>query len=104
MSGGRCSHPLQVCRDDAVVGGQSTALSEQALAKCAPLVADFRVDRRARRFPRPSTGFRLTFWPNMAALAATAIKRDLWQALTSPLAELAAFQERAALRLAIHFR
>ena len=65
------------------------------------LVADFRVDRRARRFPRRNRPPADILAENAAALAPSALRRDLWQALTArPGMMLAAFQERAALRLA----
>ena len=65
------------------------------------LVADFRVDRRARRFPNRDRLPADILADHGSALAATAIRRDLWQALTDrPGLKLAAFQERAALRLA----
>ena len=65
------------------------------------LVADFRVDRRPRRFPRRDRLPTDILEEHGAAIASTALRRDLWQALTShPGMKLAAFQERAAVRLA----
>lgn len=65
------------------------------------LVADFRVDRRPRRFPRRDRCPSEALAKNVAALAPSALRRDLWQALTArPGMMLAAFQERAALRIA----
>jgi hypothetical protein len=64
------------------------------------LVADFRVDRRPRRFPRRDRLPADVLQDNEASLAPTALRRALWTALTSlPGMKLAAFQERAALRL-----
>lgn len=65
------------------------------------LVADFRVDRRARRFPRRDRQPSEVLAESGAAVAPSALRRELWQALTArPGMMLAAFQERAALRLA----
>jgi len=64
------------------------------------LVADFRVDRRPRRFPRRDRSPSDILADNVM-LAPSTLRRDLWQALTArPNMMLAAFQERAALRLA----
>ena len=66
------------------------------------LVADFRIDRRPRRFPRRDRLPTNILDEHGAAIASTALRRDLWQALTShPDMKLAAFQERAAVRLAV---
>ncbi len=65
------------------------------------LVADFRVDRRPRRFPRRDRLPSDILEEHGAAIGPTALRRDLWQALTSrPGMRLAAFQERAIVRLA----
>lgn len=64
------------------------------------LVADFRVDCRPRRFPARRRSPAEILTDNQAILGSTALRRDLWQALTLRLDRgLAAFQERAALRL-----
>ncbi len=66
------------------------------------LVADFRVDRRPRRFPRRDRLPTDILDEHGSAIASTALRRALWQSLTSrPDMKLAAFQERAALRLAV---
>jgi DEAD/DEAH box helicase/Helicase conserved C-terminal domain len=66
------------------------------------LVADFRVDRRPRRFPRRDHLSSDIMAEHGAAIAPSALARDLWQALTSPpRMNLAAFQVRAAMRLSI---
>lgn len=65
------------------------------------LVAGFRVDRRPRRFPRRDRSPSMVLAENLEALAPSTLRRDLWQALTAqPGIMLAAFQERAALRIA----
>ena len=65
------------------------------------LVADFRVDRRPRRFPRRDRLPSDILAEYGAVIAPSSLRRDLWQALTSrPGMKLAAFQERAAVRLA----
>ena len=65
------------------------------------LVADFRVDRRPRRFPRRDRLPADIFADNSEVLGMTPLRRDLWAALTArPGMQLAAFQVRAALRLA----
>ena len=65
------------------------------------LVADFRVDHRPRLFPRrdrPPSDILVEYG---ATIAPSSVKCDLWQALTSrPGMKLAAFQERAVVRLA----
>ena len=64
------------------------------------LVADFRVDRRPRRFPRRDRLSSDILAEHGAAIAPSALRRDLWQALTTPpRMRLAAFQVRAAVRL-----
>jgi len=64
------------------------------------LVADFRVDRRPRRFPERRRSPADILADNQAILGGTALRRDLWNALTQRLGKgLAGFQERAALRL-----
>jgi DEAD/DEAH box helicase len=64
------------------------------------LVADFRVDRRPRRFPRRNRMPSDTLAQHPANLAATPLRKAIWGALTGrPNMRLAAFQERAALRL-----
>ena len=65
------------------------------------LVADFRVDRRPRRFPRRDRLPSEILDENATTIAPCALSRDLWQALTSPPGMmLAAFQERVAVRVA----
>jgi len=65
------------------------------------LVADFRVDRRPRRFPHRGRLPSDVLAEQASTIAPSELKRDLWRALTSrPGMKLAAFQERAALRLA----
>ncbi|MGO7394559.1 protein DpdJ [Rhizobium ruizarguesonis] len=64
------------------------------------LVADFRVDRRPRRFPRRDQLPRDVLARHVTLLSFNAVRRDLWLALTAkPGMKLAAFQERAAVRL-----
>ncbi len=64
------------------------------------LVADFRVDRRPRRFPRRNRPPAEVLQEHEALLAPTPLRRALWDSLTArPGMRLAAFQERAALRL-----
>ncbi len=64
------------------------------------LVADFRVDRRPRRFPKRNRLPSDTLAQNKARLDTTPLSRALWNALTDmPNMRLAAFQERAAVRL-----
>ncbi|PYD46395.1 protein DpdJ [Novacetimonas pomaceti] len=60
------------------------------------LVADFRVDRRPRRFPKRQ---RLADYPEI--FGASQLRRDLWSGLTSRPGgmRLAGFQERAVQRL-----
>lgn len=64
------------------------------------LVADFRVDRRPRRFPTRERPPATVLADNMAVLGSSELRKDLWAALTLRLARgLADFQERATLRL-----
>src|SRR4029077_19469965 len=49
-----------------------------------PLVADFRVDRRPRRFPRRDHLSSNILAEHGSAIAPSALARDLWEALTSP--------------------
>jgi hypothetical protein len=66
------------------------------------LVADFRVDRRPRRFPRRDRPSSDVLAEHGATIAPSALTRDLWQALTSPpRMKLAAFQQRAVVRLSM---
>ena len=65
------------------------------------LVADFRVDRRPRRFPRRDRLPTEVLKAHRDVVAATPLRAALWSALTGrPNMKLAGFQERAAMRLA----
>jgi len=65
------------------------------------LVADFRVDRRPRRFPKRQRLPTDVLNEHKELLGGSELRRDLWLALTAlPGMKLAGFQERAALRLA----
>ena len=65
------------------------------------LVADFRVDRRPRRFPRRDVDPEALLASHRATIAPTAARRAIWDALTDRAGlRLAKFQERATLRLA----
>jgi len=65
------------------------------------LVADFRVDRRPRRFPERNRSPADILADHGPAIASTPLRTVLWNALTARLNKgLAAFQERAAVRLA----
>lgn len=61
------------------------------------LVADFRVDRRPRRFPRRDRTPGAILQSNPDIVGTSPLRRDLWNSLTSR--PLAAFQERATSRL-----
>ncbi len=64
------------------------------------LVSDFRVDCRPRRFPHRRRLPADILTEHQALLGGTALRRDLWHALTArPGMKLAGFQERAAVRL-----
>ena len=64
------------------------------------LVADFRVDRRPRRFPRRDRAPAAIIQQNPDIVGTSHLRRDLWQALTASSGLLlSAFQERAAVRL-----
>lgn len=63
------------------------------------LVADFRVDRRPRRFPRRDRTPSAVLSDNVV-IASTPLRRAIWDALTGASGmQLAAFQERAIARL-----
>lgn len=65
------------------------------------LVADFRVDCRPRRFPQRRRLPADILADHPSVLGGSALRQDLWRALTSRDGmRLAGFQERAALRLA----
>lgn len=65
------------------------------------LVADFRIDRRHRRFPRRDRLPADVLAEHGSAITPTPLRRAIWAALTKqPGMRLAAFQERATLRLA----
>lgn len=63
------------------------------------LVADFRVDRRSRRFPKRQRLPADILAVNQPLLGGTTLRIDLWNALTARGMKLAGFQERAAVRL-----
>jgi hypothetical protein len=64
------------------------------------LVADFRVDRRRRRFPKRHRIPRAIEETHDCSFAPTLVAKDLWRALTgAPGMKLADFQERALVRL-----
>lgn len=64
------------------------------------LVADFRVDRRRRRFPRRDLPPYEVLARSEKSIAPNSLRRAIWDALTGPNLSLAAFQERATVRLA----
>lgn len=63
------------------------------------LVSDFRVDRRPRRYPKRDRAPTDIAAAHAGTIAATPLRREIWQALTFRLSGLAAFQERASVRL-----
>lgn len=64
------------------------------------LVADFRVDRRPRRFPRRDRTPTAILEANPNIVGTSPLRLDLWRALTDQSdLRLSAFQERAAVRL-----
>jgi len=64
------------------------------------LVADFRVDRRRRRFPRRDRRPDAILADSGATIAPTPVRQDIWNALTRQNGmRFAAFQERATVRL-----
>ncbi|RWO19214.1 MAG: DEAD/DEAH box helicase [Mesorhizobium sp.] len=64
------------------------------------LVADFRVDRRPRRFPRRDRAPNVILQDNPNIIGTSPLRRDLWQSLTARSSlRFSAFQERAAVRL-----
>lgn len=64
------------------------------------LVADFRVDRRSRRFPKRNLDPAHVLDASTVTIGKTVLRKDLWGALTNrPGMKLAAFQQRAAVRL-----
>lgn len=66
------------------------------------LVADFRIDRRRRRFPRRDRRPDDVLANSGEIIAPTTIRRAIWSSLTGhPGMHLAAFQERAAVRLSL---
>jgi hypothetical protein len=66
------------------------------------LVADFRIDRRRRRFPRRDQLPDRILADSGAIVAPTPVRRAIWNSLTRHLDKgLAAFQERATLRLSL---
>lgn len=66
------------------------------------LVSDFRVDRRPRRFPKRDRLPEAILTDHATILASTALRRDLFRSLTAlPDMKLAAFQERAVVRLTV---
>lgn len=64
------------------------------------LVADFRVDRRRRRFPRRDRTPSVVLAESEGTIAPTVLRRTIWDSLTANDLRLAAFQERATVRLA----
>ncbi|WP_186098801.1 protein DpdJ [Burkholderia gladioli] len=64
------------------------------------LVADFRIDRRTRRFPRRDRPPSEILAASEDIIAPTAFRRAIWDSLTGATLRLAAFQERATTRLA----
>ncbi|MET3909993.1 hypothetical protein ABID59_004350 [Bradyrhizobium sp. S3.3.6] len=65
------------------------------------LVADFRVDRRPRRFPCRDRAPQAVLKDNAGVLGATGVRQELWTALTSSRGGflLSSFQERTTARL-----
>jgi len=63
------------------------------------LVADFRIDRRRRRFPRRDRSPTDVLACGEEIIAPTPLRRAIWESLTGSGFSLAAFQERATVRL-----
>ncbi|MDW9709538.1 DEAD/DEAH box helicase [Sinorhizobium meliloti] len=63
------------------------------------LVSDFRIDRRPRRYPKRYTAPADIATRHADTISAKPLHREVWQALTSEIPGLAAFQERATARL-----
>ena len=64
------------------------------------LVADFRVDRRPRRFPKRNRPPSQILAMHKDVIATTPLRQELWKALTTRLERgLSAFQERATVRI-----
>lgn len=63
------------------------------------LVADYRIDRRRRRFPRRDQAPTDVLARSEEIIAPTPLRRAIWDSLTGARFSLAAFQERATVRL-----
>lgn len=65
------------------------------------LVADFRIDRRPRRFPKRDRAPKDVSTDNADVLGRAGLRKELWEALTSSREgfRLASFQERATVRI-----
>lgn len=63
------------------------------------LVSDFRIDRRPRRYPRRTSAPSDIAARHADKTFSTPARREVWQALTGGIPGLAAFQERATVRL-----
>lgn len=63
------------------------------------LVSDFRVDRRQRRYPKRDRAPVDIAAAHSGTISSTPLRREIWEALTSTMRGLAAFQERATTRL-----
>jgi hypothetical protein len=65
------------------------------------LVADFRIDRRRRRFPRRDRSPSDILAHSEEIIAPSPLRRAIWESLTGSSLRLSAFQERATARLAL---
>lgn len=65
------------------------------------LVSDFRVDRRPRLYPRRDLAPDEIAARHAGAIFATPLRQTLWNALTTGIPGLAAFQERATVRMLV---
>lgn len=63
------------------------------------LVSDFRIDRRPRRYPKRDRGPEDIATTHSDTISSTSLRREVWRALTGSIQTLAAFQERATVRL-----
>ncbi len=101
LSGGRC-YRSRMAEAVRLLAANRQLFPNKPWQGAPRLVADFRIDRRRRRFPRRDRKPDDVLAAHEDVLAPTPIRRAMWKALTAKADKgLAAFQERAAVRLSL---
>lgn len=101
LSGGRC-YRSRLAEAVRLITANRQLFPNKPWQGAPRLVADFRIDRRRRRFPRRDRRPDDVLADSGEIIAPTPVRRAVWNSLTGhPGMQLAAFQERATVRLSM---